>query len=198
MLIDEKLNWEHHIANVTLRIRSRLVLLRKGKNLLTKHAKKILYYAQLHSIFQYGIVIWGPLIQNSKLKKIQKLQNKCVQLIDPRNRIDQIYNELNIPKISEMINLECCKLWQRHSLGLLPSKLETLMTKDNRQCSLKKTHQYGTRNKKVLNTPFALNALYKKSFFVTGLTQYQKLDSSLREIRDISLFTKTLKNKLTQ
>ena len=131
LLIDENLNWEQHVANLLLRIRSRLGLLRKGKNLLTKHTKKILYYAQMHSLFQYGIVIWGPLIPSPKLKKLQKLQNKCVQLIDPRNCIDKIYREHKIPKISEMITLECCKLWQRHSLGLLPTKLESLMSRDN-------------------------------------------------------------------
>ena len=98
LLIDEKLNWEQHLSNLFLRVKSRLGLLRKGKNLLTKHAKKILYYAQMHSIFQYGIVIWGPLISNTKLKKLQKLQNKCIQLIDPCISTDKIYKEHNIPQ----------------------------------------------------------------------------------------------------
>ena len=61
LFIDENLSWDHHIANLILRIRSRLGLLRKGKNLLTKHAKKILYYAQMHSLLQ----IWNYHMETS-------------------------------------------------------------------------------------------------------------------------------------
>ena len=179
-----------------LRIRSRIGLLRKGKNLLTKHAKKVLYYAQIHSIFQYGIVIWGPLISRTVMNKMQKLQNKCVQLIDPNAKLSRIYEAHNIPKLLQMVQIECCKLWQRHHLKLLPVKLAEIMSKDNKQHSLKKKHRYGTRNKHVLYTPLATNLLYRNSFFVKGLTMYQKITNSTRSLKDIKIFTKTLKRDL--
>ena len=196
LTIDDKLNWDSHLNKIILKIRSRIGLLRKGKNLLTRHAKKILYYAQIHSILQYGLVVWGPLSSKGNLSKLQKMQNKCVQLIDPSLAIEKIYKEHKIPRLTEMIFTECCKLWHRYTLKLLPSKLSAIMTKDSRQKSLIKTHRYGTRNKKVLNTPLAMTNLYKNSFFVSGLTKYQRLQQTTRDIRDIDLFSKTLKQGL--
>ena len=197
LTIDDKLNWDSHIKNIMLKIRSRIGLLRKGKNLLTRHAKKILYYAQIHSVLQYGLVVWGPLSSKGNLSKLQKIQNKCVQLIDPRVAVATIYKEHKIPRLTDMIFTECCKLWHRYSLKLLPSKLSAIMTKDSKQKSLIKTHRYGTRNKKVLNTPLAMTNLYKNSFFVSGLTKYQSLQQATRDVRDIDIFSKTLKQQLS-
>ena len=193
LTIDDKLNWDSHLNKMMLKIRSRIGLLHKGKNLLTKHAKKILYYAQIHSILQYGLVVWGPLSSKGNLSKLQKMQNKCVQLIDSKLSVGELYKEHKIPKLNEMIFMECCKLWHRHTLRLLPSKLSTIMTKDSKQKSLVKSHRYGTRNKKVLNTPLAVTNLYKNSFFVSGLTKYQRLQQTTRDILDIDLFSKVLK-----
>ena len=76
LTIDDKLNWDSHLNKMMLKIRSRTGLLRKGKNLLTKHAKKILYYAQIHSILQYELVVWGPLSSKGNLSKLQKVQKQ--------------------------------------------------------------------------------------------------------------------------
>ena len=66
-------------------------------------------------------------------------------------------NQTTFPKLEQLVLIECCKIWQRHYLKLLPVKLAEIMSKDSNQQSLKKTHRYGTRNKHVLNTPLANN-----------------------------------------
>ena len=55
--LDQNLNWKTHVDKVALQINSRNGLLKRGKRLLGQHALKVLYYAQIHSIIQYGIVI---------------------------------------------------------------------------------------------------------------------------------------------
>ena len=47
--IDEKLNWTEHVRRLLLKLNSRKSMLCKGKNLLTIHTKKTLYYAQIQS-----------------------------------------------------------------------------------------------------------------------------------------------------
>ena len=136
------------------------------------------------------------MISRVKLNKLQKLQNKCVQLIDPNIRVEKLFIENSIPKLDQMIQIECCKLWQRHYLKLLPTKPADLMSKDSNQHSLKKNHRYGTRNKNVLNTPLATNSLYRNSFFVNGLTKYQKISQNIRNLKDIELYTKALKRDI--
>ena len=76
--VDHNLNWKTHVDKLALQIKSRNCLLKRGKRILGQHALKILYYAQIHSIIQYGIVIWGNMISKSQIKKLQKLQNASV------------------------------------------------------------------------------------------------------------------------
>ena len=80
--IDSTLNWKTHLEKLSLRITSRNCLLKRGKRLLNLHALKVLYYAQIHSLIQYGIVLWGNMINKSQVEKLQKLQNISVRQID--------------------------------------------------------------------------------------------------------------------
>ena len=80
--VDKQLKWKTHIDKLALQINSRNGLLKQGKRLLNLNAMKVLYYAQIHSILQYGIVVWGNMAQKSQIKRLQKLQNSSVRQID--------------------------------------------------------------------------------------------------------------------
>ena len=82
MWIDDSLSWNEHVTKVILKLKSRLNLLKMGKNLLSKHALRVLYFAQIHSVMTYGIVMWGSLASQADLNKIQKIQDTCVHIID--------------------------------------------------------------------------------------------------------------------
>ena len=53
--IDDCLNWKRHLEHIKNRLKSRLYMMRKGSNMLTTHAKKILYHAQIESVLTYGL-----------------------------------------------------------------------------------------------------------------------------------------------
>ena len=94
--IDNGLDWRTHIIKITVRLKTKLCMLQRGKSLLTTHAKKILYFAQIQSIFTYGLVIWGNMITPTQMKNLQKLQDKSVQLISPHTPIQRIYEQHKI------------------------------------------------------------------------------------------------------
>ena len=71
-------------------------MLNKGKYLLSTHAKKMVYFAQIHNNLLYGILMWGNMIQKSDLSKLQKLQNRCVQTIHPNLAIEDLQKSRNI------------------------------------------------------------------------------------------------------
>ena len=87
--IDENLNWNEHTKHLQLKLKSRSCLLNKGKYLLSAHAKKMVYFAQIHSNSLYGILMWGNMIQNFDLSKLQKIQNCCVQTIHPNLGVER-------------------------------------------------------------------------------------------------------------
>ena len=170
--IDQHLTWRTHLSKITNRIKTKLCMLQRGKHILTAHAKKILYFAQIQSILTYGLVIWGNMITESQLSHLQKLQDKCVQLISPRRNTNNIYEEHKILNLKELLLLENVKTWYKHKTKILPMQLYGNMSNDAHHLSLFKTHKYDTRNKEIINMPLAKNKRYKTSFLSKGLLDF--------------------------
>ena len=84
-------------------------MLKCGKNLLSIHSKRVLYYAQIQSHFSYGLPIWGNMSTATDLSNLQKLQNKGVALINNLPVDIKTYKKLNILRIKELLKLENCK-----------------------------------------------------------------------------------------
>ena len=153
----------------------------------------MLYYAQIHSILQYGIVLWGNMANKSQVKKLQKLQNISVRQIDSHKHTEEIYRIHKIPKIQQLILLENTKLWHRQQTNQLLPRLQKLMTEDHSQSTLHRIHKYSTRNKHVPKLPVTKNNSYQKSLFVKGLADYQKLPLEVRKLNNCKQFTKKVK-----
>ena len=88
-------------------------MLLKTKRLLSQHAKKFVYYAQIYSHLSYGIGIWGPMSSNSQIKKIKNIQKKCLHCIgiDISNFLD----------VHDIIKLEILKFGWKLVNNRLPS-----------------------------------------------------------------------------
>ena len=87
--IDECLNWQMHFNKLCLKIKRNTSLLRAGFNHLNKQSMWLLYFAQIYSHLSYGISIWGNLLNQANMSKLQKLQNKCVSLILRKKSINK-------------------------------------------------------------------------------------------------------------
>ena len=192
MWIDEALNWNEHVTKTILKLKSRLNLLKVGKNLLSQHALRVMYFAQLHSVMTYGIVMWGSLTSQCNLNKIQKIQNACVCIID-RQRCatnKSSFSNQRILDVAQTIDLELQKLWHKYQLDLLPPGLREIMSSDHKKQTLVKGHNYNTRKKHINNIPLAKQAKYQKSFLVEGLRKYSQLPTELQEIKSYKHFCK--------
>ena len=194
--IDNKLKWTEHVCKLLLKLQTRKSLLMRGKRLLTIHAKKILYFAQIQSNLTYGLLIWGPMISNEELKKLSKLQDKCIDLIDHRLSVLETYRKYSILPFQKLIELEMYKTWHKCYLSKLPSKLICLMKEDHNKVNLEKQHSYNTRNKREINLPLATSTVYKNSFYVKGSKLYSDLPSEIKEEKNYKLFVQRCKKYL--
>ena len=147
VFIDENLKWTTHIKNLLLKLKAKSCLFSKGKYLLNSHAKKMVYFAQVHSNLLYGILMWGNMIQKSDLRKLQKIQDSCVQMIHPHSALEVTYKTNRILTLSNLLKLENCKLWYKFYNGLLPRKLHNIMSIGSSQELLVKSHGYNTQCK---------------------------------------------------
>ena len=196
--IDKNLSWKEHYDKLILKLKSKLGLLKRGINFLTTECRRHLYFAQIHSNMTYGLVIWGNMLDKTLLSKLTKLQNKCIKATSPKRPTDQSKKDLKILNIDELIQLENCKMWQKHKLNLLPDRLSKNMTKDQHKGNLTKNHKYHTRRHTKLNIPRAYHRLYKSSFLVKGLVIYDKIPIELKTEQNLTAFSKKLKATLLE
>ena len=76
--IDDKLNWDTHIALLYNRLQANKHSLRLALNLLDTHILRLLYYAHIHSHLSYGITSWGSMAMAKSLKSLYQLQKQCI------------------------------------------------------------------------------------------------------------------------
>ena len=172
--IDRNLNWKEHIGRLIIKLSKNSNLLKMSKNFLTPITQKIVYYAHIHSNLTYGLGIWGSMSPQCSLNKLQAIQNTCVSQINCRKNKESIYRSHKILNVQQNIELECCKLWHKHYLGELPTKLAEEMSRNHKNQTLNKKHHYNTRNKHLINVALAKGKSYAGSFLVKGNVDYIK------------------------
>ena len=171
-------------------------LLKKSKNILDKLALRSVYYTHIHSHLSYAISIWGSMISTKQIKKLQKIQNTCLKIIEPSMTITESYNKLKILRLSQLVTLELNKLAYKHTHNLLPLKLAQCMNCDANGKSLEKQHQYLTRNKHLLNLPQVKTKKYQKSFLMKSISLYSALPKEIMDCQTLHKFAQAVKENL--
>ena len=194
--IDCNLKWNKHLEHMKNRLKSRLCMIKKGSNMLTTHAKKILYHAQIESILTYGLGTWGYLINKNQQKTLQVIQNQAIRTIEPRLHTAEAYKKHKILNINQLTQLENYKIWKKLDMGTLPRNLSAALTVDHNKRNLHKQHDYATRAKSLPNLPNVHSHLYRTSLLFRGLRDYQLLSAAIRKERNFMTFVSKCKTFL--
>jgi hypothetical protein len=73
LIIDSTLSWKQHIDYVVKKISIACYALRNTKYFIPLDTLKLIYFAHIHSIIIYGIIIWGG---SSRVNRVFILQKK--------------------------------------------------------------------------------------------------------------------------
>lgn len=95
--LDSCLSWDIHIKQILKKVSSLCGLMKRVRCFVHKEALLQFYYACIHSILQYLIIVWGH-ASKSKLKKVQVLQNRCIKVIfnlSPLFSTTSLYTDLH-------------------------------------------------------------------------------------------------------
>ena len=80
ILFDNRLNFHEHIKILEVKIARSVGILNKLKYFLPSLALLKLYYALIHSHFNYGLAVWGSTYP-TYLNKLKLLQNKAICIV---------------------------------------------------------------------------------------------------------------------
>ena len=161
--INNRLKWDQHVSKLVLKIKRNMHLLRCSRSMLNSHAKLIIYFAHIQSHISYGLSIWGNMVCDTTIGKIQKLQNKCKYLIYGNRN----YNG-EILRIVDLIKLENLKFGFKFINDLLPERIKQCVASDAVGKSLVKLHCYNTRNKTTPNLSLCNSNKYLNSILCKG------------------------------
>ena len=89
--IDDKMAWTKHMSTLMMKLKQNMHLLKLSNKFLTKETKKLIYYAHIFSHLTYGILIWGNMINQGTMNKIQKTLKFLFQ---PNNRTSPYTKQL--------------------------------------------------------------------------------------------------------
>ena len=166
---------------------SRVVgILAKLKSCLPKPALLKLYYAVVHSHLLYCLAIWGSTFP-SYLNKLASLQNKAVKLVAGgkyRDHVTSFSFQINVIKLSDLVNRETSKIYHRNLHSHLPSLLSPLF---------KKSIQISTRITRAVNFSCSLTLLIP--WYSTDRLQRSIMYMGVKIGNEIPLAFKSLRNK---
>ena len=185
--IDNNLQWTKHIDYITSKIIPMIPIIYRCRNYLTNKTKHSVYNAFFLSHFRYLLPIWGSCCK-TYFDSAQILQNKILKILFNYDRLtntDLLYNELCIPRLSIVLELEQIKLMfkilnktQRSNTNIIMSN--NVHSHDTR--SQNNIYQLYTRTNIGLNNPFVLSS---KAF--------NNVPQNLRSIKNYRLFVKHIK-----
>ena len=187
--IDAKLCWCINFEKTIVKLKQNVNLLKIGRKFLNVSAKRLIYFAHIHSHITYCISVKGSMLTSMQISKLQCIQDLCIKLIDIRKS----KKDLGILNIKNLLELEQLEFFYKYLQDALPPNVSHCVGTDLHGNSLVKKHNYNTRNRNIPLKPKANCSLYRKSIFCTYLTQYVTLPAKIKCSKTMSYFVKHCK-----
>jgi hypothetical protein len=102
--INDKINWKHHIEYILPKLSAACYAMRIIKPYVSLESLKVVYYSNLNSVMNYGLLFWGISSHNKKIfrmqKRIVRIMMGCRKKVSCRN----LFRKLKIlPLMSQYI-----------------------------------------------------------------------------------------------
>ena len=73
LIIDDSLSWNAHIDQMMYKLNTACFLIRMIQAIMSQETSRMVYFAYIHSIMSYGVILGGNQPYNDKIFKIQEL-----------------------------------------------------------------------------------------------------------------------------
>ena len=104
VIIDNRLNWQHHINYISSKVAKGLGIIIKVRKVLDNKSLLSLYYAFIYPYLMYCNHVWGNAC-SVYLNKLNVLQKKVVRIIagvKPRTSTADLFHKLDIMKVNDL------------------------------------------------------------------------------------------------
>lgn len=181
--LDQKLNWDHHIAQTCTKLSRVVFLLRKLRDVVTERYLVTVYFSLFHSHIVYGILLWGHASTCSRLLVLQKEALRVMTSSEIRGR-DFSHRPL-------FQRLGILTVYRQYVYNSLLHIRQNISTYGRRQ----DIHQHNTRSARNLDIPQCRLSKSLKSFPVTAIKLFNSLPEGVRSLV-VARFKTSVRDKL--
>ena len=185
--IDNRLCWDVHIETITTKCSSLCGMLRKLAKSVPQHVLLKMYFAFIHSRYQYAIGAWGTCYK-THLKDLQVQQNRCIKAIF---KLSYLQPTSDLYTMSQHNILPI--------LGLFEQRIATLMYKclNNRNMHhnwefTTAVHQHFTRQAHHLRQTGFRTEIGRRRFMIHGPKVFNNLPEDLQRLATLTEFKRKL------
>ncbi len=194
LILKPNLSWGEHISSIIAKANKRLFILKHYKYKLSRYALATGYMNFIRPIIEYGDVLYDSctLEQSNLIEKLQHEAARTVTGAKFRSSPDMLYKELgwvplkNRRKMHKLSKIYAMK--NKLSPGYLCDLLESFQDR----------HEYNTRrvvSANYLQYPFPKKELFNRSFIVSSIKEWNKLDPNIANAPSLESFKNKLKAK---
>ena len=194
--LDENLNWNHHVRNLTPKLTRALSMLKKVRHYIpSSDCLRNVYFGIFSSILHYGSQIWGQ-YSNIHIKRVIKLHHKAIRVINFAHNnanIKDLLVQSNILDFKDEIKLSNFLFVRDSITGNIPKCLQNLFKYSN------EVHNHNTRHtsRHSVTLPKSKTLVYGiHSITDQAARAWNSLQISLHNINFINTSRKLCKNKL--
>jgi hypothetical protein len=170
LIVDETLSWKSHITHLSKRLGSACNALRAITPDLSTDILKMVYYAYVHSLLSYGIILGGNSSHSTEIFRIQKRVICIITKSSNKASCHQLFKQLEILPLQ--------------SQYILSSLLFVIKNK-NLYASNQNIHTINTIFNLDLHLPTCNLTLYQKGAYFFGIKLFNHLPQTLK----VSLMT---------
>nr|CAI5837379.1 unnamed protein product [Callosobruchus analis] len=189
ILIDEHLKFSKHADYVSKKISKKLCFAYRVSKHLSRFSKHIIYNTIIKPHFDYCSTIFY-MCNNSDIRKLQILQNRCMRFLLNCNIYTSIYvmqSILGWQSIESYIRTRTLIFIFKILNNLVPEYLSV-----NLQYRFD-IHSYNTRQRNHVNVKPSNLMVSKKSIFDYGMSEYNKLPDYVKQSHSVNVFKNRLK-----
>ena len=151
IIIDQGLNWEEQFKAIKAKVRGGLASLKTLKNIVPQSQLSNAYRALVESHIRCADVIWGS-ISNSKIKSLQRFQDRAISIIDTA-RIKDDWSK-NLSTVKKLIMFD---------RSVMTHKIMNRLCPENFWNKFQRRSHYSNYNTTILDKNYETNlSFYKK------------------------------------
>ena len=192
VLIDENLNWNQHLHNITTAISKGIGILLKLKEILPPETLFLLYNSLILPHITYCNIVWATCCK-SRLNSILLLQKKALRICTNSNYLahtNPLFHQLKTLNVFDINRLQTAIFMFKYTNNQLPAPFDHLFTFN------KDIHSYPTRNSQNFHLVNPKLLVSHKSIRHHGPDIWNSLSESVKACKTLYSFKAILKKEL--